>query len=289
MTLGGRAWIERLPDEMAGQRMLMRGLLDFCAGEQSVRWLVIGCSVARGAGDELSDLDLAIGVRDNEFERAIPTIRTAVEALGDLVESYQHKLPSVTSAHVRIFAQYADRCQVDLMVFPASVVSAEPFARVVALYDPDTVIRSSADRRSPSPDQVREWAFQGWCALADAGKYLRRRSAWEALGRLNEARDQLWRLRAVAAGVPDPQFGLTSIVDFAPESVGPDMRATVADLDYAQLVSAVRHVAGLLDGVGQQLPARHRAALPGAMARYITSDLRRLAAVQDDGSGQEAG
>jgi hypothetical protein len=261
---------------MAGQRMLLRGLQSFCEAEASIRWLVIGCSVARGAGDHLSDLDVAIGVQDDDFTTAIPKIGLAVDGLGDLVDSYQHRLPDVPGAHVRIFAQYSDRCQIDLMVFPASR-GGEPFAGVVALYDQDAMIVARAHRQPPTPAQVREWAFRGWCCLADVGKYLRRGSAWEALIQLNNARDELWRLTAVAAGVPDPEFGVISILDFASETIAPGMAATVADLDLARLVSAARQLASLLDQLGQQLPAEHRAALPEAMARYVISDLRQLA------------
>jgi predicted nucleotidyltransferase len=277
MSLDGRAWIDQLPDEMAGQKMLLRGLLTVCEDENSIRWLVIGCSIARGAGDRLSDLDLAIGVRDEEFDTAVPEIRTAVERLGDLVDSHQDKLPSVAAAHARISAQYADRCQVDLMVFPASA-SAEPFTGVVALYDPDAQILTRAYRQPPAPAQVREWAFHGWWALADVGKYLRRGSVWEALIQLNAARDQLWRLQAVADEVPDPQFGVISILDFAPETISPGMAATVTDLAPARLVSAARQLADLLSRVCQQLPAEHRAVLPDAMARYVISDLKQLPA-----------
>lgn len=275
MPVTDTTWIDHLPDEMAGQRTLLRGLLPFCAAEESIRWLVLGCSVARGAGDYLSDLDLAIGVRDDDFAAAIPKICLAVEGLGELVDSYQHQIPSVTTAHVRIFAQYADRSQVDLMVFPASA-SGKPFAGVVALYDPDAAIVSRPHREPPTPAQVREWAFHGWCALADVGKYLRRGSAWEAFIQLNNARDQLWRLKAVADGVPDPQFGVISILDFAPGMVPPDMTATVTDLDPARLVSAAQHLANLLDQLSKQLPAEHRTALPEAMARYVISDLRQM-------------
>jgi hypothetical protein len=275
MSLDGSAWIDQLPDEMARQKMLLRGLLTVCEDENSIRWLVIGCSIARGAGDCLSDLDLAIGVRDDDFVAVAPKICTAVEGLGDLVDSYQHKLPSVAGAHLRVFAQYADRCQVDLVIFPASA-SAEPFTGVVALYDPDAVVLTRAYRDPPTPDQVREWAFGGWCALADAGKYLRRGSAWEALNQLNAARDQLWRLQAVADEVPDPQFGVISILDFAPETISPGMAATVTDLAPARLVSAAQQLADLLSRVGQQLPAEHRAVLPDAMARYVISDLQQL-------------
>jgi hypothetical protein len=32
MSLDGRAWIDQLPDKMAGQKMLLRGLLTVCEG-----------------------------------------------------------------------------------------------------------------------------------------------------------------------------------------------------------------------------------------------------------------
>ena len=86
--------------------------------------------------------------------------------------------------------------------------------------------------------------------------------------------------------MPDPQFGLTSILDFAPATILPGMAGTVADLDPARLVSAARHLANLLSQVGQQLPAEHRAALPDAMARYVISDLQQVTAIKEDGSVQ---
>jgi hypothetical protein len=275
MSVSGMTWIDQLPDEMAGQQMLLRGLMSLCEAEESIRWLAIGCSLGRGAGDYLSDLDVGIGVRDDDFASEVPKIQLAVDSLADLVDSYQHQLPGVAGAHVRIFAQYSDRGQVDLMVFPASR-GARAFAGAVALYDPDAMVVTREHREPPTPAQVREWAFHGWCALADVGKYLRRGSAWEALLQLNNARDELWRLKAVADGVPDPEFGVTSILDFAPETIAPGMAATVADLNPARLVSAARQLANLLDEFGAQLPAEHRAALPDAMAKYVISDLRQL-------------
>jgi len=59
MSLYGLDWIDRLPAELAGQQALLRCLLALCEADDSIRWLVIGCSLARGAGDRLSDLDLA--------------------------------------------------------------------------------------------------------------------------------------------------------------------------------------------------------------------------------------
>jgi hypothetical protein len=88
MGLYGLDWIEQLPAELAGQRVLLRCLLALCAADDNIRWLVIGCSLARGAGDRLSDLDVAMGIRDDEFDATIPVVRRAVDGLGDLVESY---------------------------------------------------------------------------------------------------------------------------------------------------------------------------------------------------------
>src|SRR6266699_6619162 len=272
MQTSGLDWIDDLPPELAAQRALLRGLLAWCEGDDRIRWLVIGCSLARGAADHLSDLDMAMGIRDEDFEVARPDLRRAVNSLGELVESYHHQLPAVTQAHERIFAQFADRSQVDLVLFPASVPGGSG-PHVVVLYDPDDQVVIPGEAKPVTPGQVREWAFGGWCALADLGKYLRRGSTWEALARLNEARTQLWQPWAVSLGVPDPQYGLTSILDFAPGQVPASFEGTVADLDPGRLRDAARRVAILLNEVGIRLPDDQRAVLPSAMARYITADL----------------
>jgi hypothetical protein len=275
MNTRGLDWIDDLPPELAGQRALLRGLLALCDADDRISWLVIGCSLARGAGDRLSDLDMAMGIRDEDFEAARPDLRRAVDGLGELVESYYHQLPGLAQAHERIFAQFADRGQVDLVLFPASVPGGS-VPDVVVLYDPDDRLVTAAERKPVTSGQIREWAFGGWCALADLGKYLRRGSTWEALARLNEARAQLWQLWAVTLDVPDPQYGLTSILDFAPGQVPASFEGTVADLDPGRLLDAARRVAALLHEAGERLPDDQRAALPGAMARYITADLEQI-------------
>ena len=275
MNTRGLDWIDDLPPELAAQRGLLRGLLALCDADDRISWLVIGCSLARGAGDRLSDLDMAMGIRDEDFEAARPDLRRAVDGLGELVESYYHQLPGLTQAHERIFAQFADRSQVDLVLFPASVPGGS-VPNVVALYDPDDRLVIAGERKPVTSGQIREWAFGGWCALADLGKYLRRGSTWEALARLNEARAQLWQLWAVTLDVPDPQYGLTSILDFAPGQVPASFEGTVADLDPGRLLDAARRVAALLHEAGERLPDDQRAVLPGAMARYITADLEQI-------------
>jgi len=251
-----------------------------CAADDAISWLVIGCSLGRGAADRWSDLDLAMGINDEDFDAAVTKARHLVDGLGNLVESFQHKIPGLTTAHERIFAQYADRCQVDLVVFRES----EPVGSVrdlVILYDPQSNVVPVAEHHPITADQVREWAFGSWCAVADLGKYLRRRSWWEALDRLAEARGQLWRLWAALLGVPNPQYGLTSILDFAPERVPAAMASTISDLDPGRLLAAARSLAKQLTALGECLPPDLREAIPAAMGRYVTSDLADIAAAGD--------
>ena len=275
---GGREWVAALPAELAGQRAILTRLLDHCAADPRVTWLAIGCSLGRAAADRLSDLDLAAGLAPAGFDATLADLRRAVDGLGDLVETLQHHYPGATGPYTRIFAQYADRCQVDLVVMADSEdVGTVP--NLVVLHDPGDrlTIRDATD--PVTPDQVREWAFLGWCALADLGKYLRRGSRWEARSRLEEARAQLWKLQAAAGGVAQPQYGLTSILDFAPGRVAErEMAATVAGLEAGALLVAGRNLARLLAEAGAGLDPGQRAALPAAMARYITADLAGLAA-----------
>lgn len=275
MTEDGRQWIEGLPDEMAGQREIMLRLLDWSQHGELVRFLVVACSVGRGAGDRLSDLDMGMGVAAEDFDAAVTEVGRAIDELPGLVESYHHKLAGITTTHERIFAQYANRCQVDLVMIPVTETWGGVKDEVV-LYDPD---RRRTVRFEPSPvtpAQAREWAFNGWNCLADVGKYLRRGSAWEALERLHQARAEYWRLLATAAEVANPQFGITSLLDFAPDAVPADLARTVSQLDHGGLLRAARRLADELTEVGELLPAELRAALPAAMADYIRADLADL-------------
>ena len=276
---GGARWIEELPAGLAAQQGLLRGLRACCQADPDVRWLAVGCSLARGAGDWLSDIDAAVGVSVEQFAAVFPRVRAAVDGLGSLVESYHHQLPGLTLTHERIFAQYADRSQLDLVVYPDTVFAGS-IPNVVVLYDPDAVldVPARADSAPTSAEQAREWAFQGWCALADLGKYVRRGSGWEALERLHEARAQVWQLWAAVRGVPQPQYGLTSVLDFSAAWLPAGIEETVSDLDLGHLLAAGLRVAELLDSVGEQLGESQRAALPLAMGQFITNDLRAAGA-----------
>ena len=79
--------------------------------------------------------------------------------------SYHHQLPGLTISHERILRSTPTAAS-DLVVIPASQ-SVGPIRDEVVLYDPDQRITGAFEQRPVTPEQVREWAFGGWCALAD--------------------------------------------------------------------------------------------------------------------------
>jgi hypothetical protein len=212
----GRGWLAALPAELAAQQRVMAGLVDRCEAWPFATSFLVGCSLGRGAADALSDIDAALGVDAEPGEvgagrvdAAEATVVAALPELGPLVDVLRQ--PSGTGAR-RIFAQFADRTQLDLAVVPQATIDrrrrdggAPDF---IPLYE--TSARPVSDAGglpvayAVSGDQVREWSFLGWCALIDADKYLRRGSLWEAHARLHQGRQHIWALWAAAQGALYP-------------------------------------------------------------------------------------
>ena len=294
----GRAWLAALPEELTAQRRVLTGLVDRCEAWPLATSLVVGCSLGRGAADELSDIDAALGVdaqRGEAGARRIETMEAMVVAalpeLGALVDVLRHPTGPASQHVRRIFAQFADRTQLDLAV----VADADIEARRLAGGAPDFVslyqapASAGSDPRMPADgdasggeprdayavtgEQVREWAFLGWIALIDADKYLRRGSVWEAHSRLQETRHRIWALWAAAQGAMYPWHGLSQVLDHDPADLPPGIESTVAGLDAADLRRAARASAGVLAAASEAAARRHPADLPTAMADYVTRAL----------------
>lgn len=82
--------------------------------------------------------------------------------------------------------------------------------------------------------------------LLDAGKYLRRGSAWEAHQRLEEARAIVWKLAAVAQRVPFPEYGITALLDVNPPVLPDAVAETAVGVGAAEVGAAMRRCAELL-------------------------------------------
>jgi hypothetical protein len=262
----GRDWLAGLPAELAAQRLIMERLLGLCVTEPAARIFLVGCSIGRGAADELSDVDCYIGTVPGQAGQVRAAVHGALPRMGDLVDALDHSYGPYT----RTVAQFAGYVQLDLVVAP--VIRGRKPDEVV-LYDPDG--RMDKVRVPPAdvvtPELIREWAFLGWEALANLAKYLRRGSRWEALSRLDAARDRIWALWAAARGARYPVYGLCQVLDRDPADLPDGIEATVAGLDAAQLSAAAVAAGALLERVSAEAARVHGGALPDAMARHVLS------------------
>jgi hypothetical protein len=284
----GRAWLAALPAELAAQGRVIAGLLDFCEVTPPVTSLLVGCSLGRGAADALSDIDAAMavcaesGAGADQVRAAEAALVGALPSLGPLVDVLREPAGPADQLIRRIFAQFADGTQLDLAVITEAEARRSLPARpdFVALYQAAPPARmpdgsslagdGPASAYAVTGEQVREWAFRGWCALLDADKYLRRGSLWEAHNRLHEARKHIWALWAAATGALYPWHGLSQVLDNDPRNLPPGIEATVAGLDQADLRRAVRVSARVLTAVSASAAQRCPADLPSAMADYVT-------------------
>jgi hypothetical protein len=288
-ALTGRAWLAALPAELAAQRRVMAGLADRCETWPLVTSLLVGCSLGRGAADALSDIDAALGVDAPSGEAGAGRVQAAeamvvaaLPELGALVDVLRHRIGAAGQYARRIFAQFADGTQLDLAVVPHADIETRrrsggapdfiPLYQVVSDRPPGGEPQAGY---AVTGDQVRQWAFLGWCALIDIDKYLRRDSLWEAHNRLHEARHRIWALWAAAHGALYPWHGLSQVLDHEPGNLPPGIESTLAGLDAADLRRAARASAGVLATVSESAARRHPADLPEAMAGYVTRALSR--------------
>ena len=99
----------------------------------------------------------------------------------------------------------------------------------VVLVDKDNAMSSSftppvdelAERTAARADEYLHFV---WWMLSDVAKYLQRRSWYEAVERLGVVRDYTLRLVAIGARTRFPEYGLISLIDFAPDAIPPTLR-----------------------------------------------------------------
>ena len=271
MTADPDAWIASLG--LPGQQALLERLVEVARSDPRIRFVELGCSVARGAGDELSDLDLGIGIADDAWPEALEDLGAALRGLGPVADVLEHEIDSWAGVpHRRYFVQYADGMQVDLVAMPASQRPGLPPGSV-ALHDADGRLEKPMEprQRDATAEQVREWAFEAYVALLNMDKYLRRASPWEALEQLHGARTLAWRLWAAAEGIEFPAFGLTAVLDEPEPRTPPGLEATVAGLNDAELRASGAALLRIVAEVAPRASARTGAAHPDGMAAFVAS------------------
>jgi len=218
-------------------------LLEAVEADPRVRALEIKGSMARGAADEHSDLDTRVWISDDDFDAAVADLPVLARAVAMPLDILFERPGSPF-----LFVQFVDGVQLELLARRACEAKGR-IAGEVVLLDRDGLLKNPYE---PAPPWAMDkWSSWGWMALFDLDKHLRRGSLWEALIRLEQARTLLLRHHAAETGVPDPEFGLTSILDF--DGTLPERsEETVAGLDAAGLRRAGYACAELLAAYDQR-------------------------------------
>ena len=268
MDDGTTAWLDDLARRLPAHAAVLGGLIAAAELDPRIRFLELCCSIARGAGDGWSDLDLGLGVADDAWPAAIDDLGPLLEALGDAVACTDHRIAAWGDAqHRRFVVVYRSGVQVDLVAMPAGDRPGLPDGSL-ALYDPDGRLATRFVSRlaAATAADVEEWTALAWLALLDLDKYVRRDSPWEALERLTEARAHVWRLWAVVQGLDYPSFGLTRLLDADPPALPTGMAGTVPEvgLDPAALRGAGLALAASLVDASE---AASQATAPAESAR----------------------
>ena len=273
MTPEADAWLAALAGRLPRHARVLRALIESVEHDPRIRTLMVGCSIGRGAGDELSDIDAHTSVVDDAWPDVVVAIERIARAAGDPVEVLVHRLPEVPrESHRHVFVQYRDGVQLSLVVQPVSAQSRRGRAPdIVPLYDPDdrlgVVVEPSGTRATP--EELYEWCVLGWWALDDVVKYLHRASPWEALERLHDARTQIWRLWAAGEGVESPGYGVTSILDTPGAPLPAGIEDTVPPLTPDAIARAARACASLLSAMSRDQPP---------IAAFVTAKVEALRA-----------
>jgi hypothetical protein len=147
-----------------------------------------------------------------------------------------------------LFVQFTNGVQLELSTRRVSRAKGRVAGEVILL-DRDGLL---GDLYEPATPWERDlWLGWAWMHLFDVDKHLRRGSRWEALVKLEEARALLLRHHAAEMSIPDPEFGLTSILD-SDGSLPDRLEETVAGLDAADLRRAASVCGELLAAYDQR-------------------------------------
>jgi hypothetical protein len=231
---------------------LVASLRDAVLTDERWRWFAVSCSLGAGRGDELSDIDCAIGFAESlGFDEVEVLGDELVVSIGDVADMLINVAEGWQPDTRRFGVEYVDGLQLDLVLMPARRISGLRDGEL-AIVDKDGVFAVGATSSlygPPGERLVREWALMAWWWVSDVAKYLTRRSMFEASERIALVRYYALRLFAAASHVPYPVYGLASLLDYEPFELPDGLADTypVPDNDVSAAAAASAVAALLAD------------------------------------------
>lgn len=233
----------------------------------------------------LSDVDVGVTQTCSDIDALEEVGRSVAAQLGDVVDVHVHPYEGFDEPSRHVFALYTDGAQLDLMLIPAATWRpGHLVGEEVVLIDKDDAVsqplaRTPEELAERAAGIAAESAHAGWWYLGDVVKYVRRGSNFEAVERLAVARDHMLRLAAVGAHAAFPQYGLISLLDFAPDRVPARLAETYpVPQEPSTIVRAALALADLIDDA----TAAAEAVTERTLARPLAVDVRRRMATLAD-------
>src|SRR5215470_2811150 len=93
-TMSGHDFLKAMPPTLARQREILSRMLNIVELEPALRWFELGCSLARGGGDELSDIDCGVGIDDQRWKDALTMGALLATAGGQISDGLRQVFPS---------------------------------------------------------------------------------------------------------------------------------------------------------------------------------------------------
>ena len=192
-----------------------------------------------------------------------------VRSLGDVVAVSAQPWDGMP----RWWVQYSDGAQLDLVVGPAAERPGRAPGAVVLF---DRSMGRFDDEFVPSvlradPEEPRQWLLDGWEALSNVAKYLRRGSLLEAIEQLHRARQRAFQLWCVGERVEYPRFGLTSLLDAESATLPPNVESTYPVVETESVRVAASALAQVL-----RIAGSHAEGAPDTpLSEYVISRLQQ--------------
>jgi predicted nucleotidyltransferase len=271
------AWLDDLPDELAGHKQVLRRLLADAESDERMRALQVQGSLGRGTADKGSDLDIGLVVADEVWPEIAGEMPALISRLGEVTDDYYQFVPGPENPDVfRAWALLADGIQIDLLLIPSSLLlGSGPDGRT--LLDRDgRLMRTDHPMRLADPGDVAKWAFLCWQNLAECAKYLDRDRPVAAAEWLNSARQATISCWAAAHGLEYAGYANVAAARLGVSCPWPEgLEKTYSIPERGAVLAAAAALADLQERTDALLSER-LAIPPRALARWVIGRLKTI-------------
>jgi hypothetical protein len=105
-------WLDQLARRLPRHSEILRRVRDGARLDARVVQVSVGCSIARGTGDEFSDLDCELSPEKDAWPSGLSLVEPLLRSCGEVVELLHHQWPGAGSVeHRRSAVIYASGVQ----------------------------------------------------------------------------------------------------------------------------------------------------------------------------------